>query len=117
VRGSFMKKIIKIATNSGFYFLDIATNEIIRISESLYNSLDEFGDCISNESNVCLVVDELRKRGFLRELCDVSCRVNHLFYRNQKISLENFIKEYCRQLVLEITDACNLRCSVQRRDF
>jgi uncharacterized protein len=104
-------RLIKVRGDS-FYFLDVLSNEVIRVPKGLYDLLDENGSLqvggseeIGNED-----IFKLEQR-FSRNVSCVHVLPPSIFYRNERFDLSNFLANHCRQLMLEITERCNLRCS------
>ena len=107
-----MKRLVKVK-GTRFYFLDIASNEFIRIPQRLYDLFDEDGELIADTPKN---VDEGEilglKNRFSKGMSPCVCGLpSSILYRNQRFSLDDFLRQHCRHLILELTEKCNLRCS------
>ena len=90
-------------TPLGFYFYDVNTNEIVEVDHQIYRYL-EVGENESSEQ-IQSRISSLKMRGYLKEkhVEQTKHPVTELlpFYAESKIG----------QLILQVTQNCNLRCN------
>lgn len=89
-------------TPLGYYFYDVNTNDVVKVSQDLYQYL-ETG---SNERDkvIQIEIDNLEKLGYLKS--------NHVAKTEHPLTelLPFYAKSRLGQLVLQVTQNCNLRC-------
>lgn len=101
------KPFIKLFnTIDKFYFFDVNTTSIIKINEQVYNYLEstltnnvEYDVHLDNQLNT------LKSRGFLKPN-DPNVKIAH----NALPLVDEMVKGNVRQLILQVTQNCNLRC-------
>lgn len=87
-------------TLHSYYFYDVNKNAIVKINESIYESLDK-GENRYEEANI----KKLKERGFLEE---IEMPVEILHPLTDKI--DSYLQNNLSLLILQITQNCNLRC-------
>ncbi len=90
-------------TPLAFYVYDRNTNTILRINQEEYNNLKK----AENNSNDIQpkLLEKFQVKGYLKE--DVVEKIEH----PQLPILEHYLNHRISQLVLQVTQKCNLRCS------
>lgn len=96
-------------TVEAYYVFDVNTTSIIRIDENLYKTLEKIiakeitysqMDSISMKK-----VEKLKAQGYLKG-CNTKIEIKHAA-ANQ---IEDYMKNNVHQLILQVTQNCNLRC-------
>lgn len=87
------------STSEHFYFYDVNKNDIVMISEQAYEALDN-----ELEDNILPEISTLKQQGYLK-----SDRVK---YQENSVTpyLEAYLENKLNQVVLQVTQSCNLRC-------
>lgn len=88
----------------GYYFYDVNKDTIVSISKEIYAYLDhkiKYGDLKGEDQKY---VDELKDKGYLSDKHFLEIRHPELD------NLEYLINNKCSQLILQVTQACNLTC-------
>ena len=86
-------------TRNQYYFYDANTCSIIRINETMY-------DILKNKENF-LELEQLKKlyeNGFLQSKEDI------IIEHPASSGIESYLDEGMQQLILQLTQNCNLRC-------
>jgi uncharacterized protein len=93
-----------IKTPTGYFVYDRSRDSILAISESEYNELESISN---NEKtpNKSEVISKYQKNGYLLE--NTLEHIEHP-YTN---TLEHYLNHHMEQLILQVTQRCNLRCS------
>lgn len=91
-------------TINGFYFFDVNRDTIVTVNSSIYDYLngDITYDELSHNNQIC--IDKLRDSGFLSSK-HIS-KIEHPKTRDLEYQLNN----RCEQIVLQVTQSCNLVC-------
>jgi uncharacterized protein len=102
------KPFIKLFRSpNDFYFYEVGKNEIIRVSEELFNYLEgilsDAPICIDKE--LCSQIDFLQDNGYLSDIRPQ--RIKHPYSANLKLLLDRKIES----ITLQLTQECNFRCS------
>lgn len=90
-----------------FYFYDVNTNAIVKITEKLYQTLSGMSDGVEediSDESVRNGLNHLKKQGFLTEREDLD--IVHF----ETDLLESLYKNNLNTLTLQVTQNCNLRC-------
>lgn len=96
-----MNPFIKLyKTVNGYYFFDVNKNDIIEIEQDTYNILFKKDDENTNEE-----IEMLKKEGYLSP--NRAKEVKGL----EADLAENILKRHMEQLILQLTQRCNLRCT------
>ena len=85
-----------------FYCYDVNTNSIIRINKETYHDIQK---CLRGENVDALSINKLQGRGYLKPN-DKNIKVQH----SALSSIEQYMNGNLRQLILQVTQNCNLRC-------
>lgn len=86
-------------TGNGFYCYDVGTSSIIHVNEELYRSLED------GKTNGIPEIEGLKLRGYLQP------RNNDITIEHQATPyVERYLEEGVQQLILQLTQNCNLRC-------
>lgn len=98
-------KLVK--TPFGYYFYDANKNQIIKVNEKLYQYLDRILSGKTGETTDAIIeqYNYLKECGFLHE--SKVKRVKHPVSENLELYTDRKIDE----LILQITQSCNLRCA------
>ena len=88
-------------TKNQHYVYDLTSNSILKISEKLFNFLNNHDSNLAEDKEF----QKLQSKGFL--LPPVSYETKH--YLSE--SVEELLATNLRMLTLQVTQACNLRCS------
>ncbi len=81
------------------YIYDFNTNAILRVNDSIYNSLKN-----NNTENILEDLDVLKRSGFLKK--DHWKKIEHPSSR----FFETYLKGSLKSITLQVTQQCNLRC-------
>ena len=91
------------------YIFDVNTTSIIRIDRDIYLELERLVSGIITYEQLSNVsqdkVNKLKKQGFL-EPCKLDLEIKHAVADQ----IENYIQNNVHQLILQVTQNCNLRC-------
>ena len=116
---------VKYQTKPGNrYVYDVRTGEILRVSDVVYEVLDDYRLLTPDEiceKHLALgretvrealeQLDEVQERGLLSDHApEVSAKVEGLCCQNKIEPLRDFLGHRRRQLTLELTHHCNLAC-------
>ena len=100
------RPLIKVfRTPRKFYFFDVNKNSIVNISEHIYAYLSgsvKYSDLTIDEQNV---LEQLYSKGYFSDK-----RIKKLQYCTPE-QLKYWLEECVDMVILQITQACNLRCS------
>jgi len=97
--------IYTFKTSEQCYVYDVNTNKILRISEEVHDYLSSLTSATITDEHTITFVEEMKANGFLR-----SDRVE--ISEHPATSLLTFyLKNRLCQLILQVTQNCNLRCS------
>ena len=117
---------VKYRTQSGTpYVYDSLTGEIVRIDDTLYQLVDDYG--VLSDAEIALKHSNIRKQALDQAISDLRsmelqgmlCRrpaptkatvPQMVAFRGQEWAPIDLIKTHCRTLILEVTQQCNLRC-------
>ena len=117
--------IIKYQTHDNNYLLDVETNEILRVSELIYDIIECHHTLSRNaivekfrvryEENridsALLAIESLSNKGLLvPKTSPTTPKIKGIFLNNRPYTFEAFLKTYSRMLTLELTHDCNLDC-------
>lgn len=91
-------------TPKAFYLFDGNKNKILELDEEIYSSLKKYKQGNIDEQNKN-VIKKLRSRGFCEE-----SYVKNIMHPETKF-LSGYIENKLGNLYLQVTQACNLRCS------
>lgn len=86
-------------TRNQFYCYDVNTCSIIRINETMYNTLYNNGNFAELKQ-----LKKLYENGFLQPKEDI------IIEHPASSSIESYLNEGMQQLILQLTQNCNLRC-------
>lgn len=96
-------------TVEAYYVFDVNTTSIIRIDENLYKTLEKI---IAKEISYSQMdsismkkVEKLKAQGFLKD-CNTNVEIKHA----AADQIEDYMKNNVHQLILQVTQNCNLRC-------
>jgi uncharacterized protein len=117
MRTPFIKKI---KTDHNCYLYDVNTNEIVRVGKIIYDVIDDFGRFSKQEicdhlsstydlEKICVALEEIIRAQEDDGLFS-GHRPSRLDDPYEYAEIENMINGECRQLILELTEKCNLRC-------
>lgn len=100
-----MKKIMYkcFKTLRGFYVYDRFSNTIINLNKTQFDALLDLQNGKIREED-CIELHELQKKGVLKE------RVVEKIYHPETDYLEHHLNNRVTQLILQVTQQCNLRC-------
>lgn len=111
--------IMKFKTDASRYIYDVNTNNILQTDQTVFEIIDDYGS-LSNEEIVSKYADRwnrdqvsaalegienARKGGFLS-----SSRPRAMEYSKSLEVIQNSLDSELSQLILEVTQQCNLRC-------
>lgn len=87
-----------------YYFFDVNTNSIIRINEIVFHKIEKLIDGhVELEQDVDII--KLKNRGYLR------CNNEEIAIKHSALdTVEEYMNGNLRQLILQVTQNCNLRC-------
>jgi uncharacterized protein len=111
--------IHRFQTQANHYVYDVNTRRILRVSNVVWDVLEDFGSATSDEilarhsethgrRQVVAALEEIeatRGRGLL-----LSSRPSRLL-RDGGVSIEQFLEDRRTQLILNVTEECNFRCT------
>lgn len=95
-------KLVKSPFNK--YIYDVNTNQVIKISEELYNYLNNQSDETPSES-VKDQINFLKKKGYLSD--NRAKKIIH----SESNRLSYHLEKNITQITLQVTQQCNFRCS------
>ncbi|MBN1291732.1 MAG: radical SAM protein [Candidatus Latescibacteria bacterium] len=111
----------KFSVNGSRYLYDTTTNAIVKISETVYRILDDYlihdAEYILKNYTVDISYEDLREAlEWLKNAINLCCMLQPFFPKDFKTILnKSYIKSALasgiRQMALNITEQCNLRCS------
>ena len=90
-----------LSLSSGFYVYDVNMNKILKVPKNIYQKLRNWNDDEITSDNE---IKKLKELGFLKDN-----RVNIVEHPATKY-LEYYLGSNVEQLVLQVTQNCNLRC-------
>ena len=95
-------------TKSGCYYaFDGRTGEIVQLSKQDFDNLQRGESALSGNSEFLM---GLQASGILANLPLVKKGASKVLFQGKDYLLGDFISQRRRQLVLEVTESCNLRC-------
>lgn len=98
--------IYPFRTLGGFYFYDVNTDEIVSISEDLFQTFLKNSDEWKDNENFKVrgEIEVLEKNGFLK-----SDKVEHIYHPDTD-HVESILNDNFHHLIIQVTQGCNLRC-------
>ena len=119
--------LVKYQTESGNYYVyDPELNEIVRVGETVYRIIDDFGVLTTPEIlekyrsfgsakvwEALAAIKTLRAGEILYDnaVPQVSSAAERIVCQGKEESFEAFLETRRRLLILELTQNCNLRCA------
>ncbi len=112
--------IKKFKTRENYYIYDVNSNEILRVNEVIYNLIDDF--CVNDIDSIIKKFKHLYKISEIKENYKTFKKAkkennylsNHRpvisFGRKSINDITHILNSNLQQLVLELTDMCNMRC-------
>lgn len=115
------KPFIKnIETNGGYYIYDVNTNNILKVNECLFDIVGEFGntreeiiiDKFKHKYSEENIKQGLKEINLYREEKGIfsSDKPSKMFFPFSKEETKIILDNLLGQLILNITESCNLRC-------
>lgn len=99
------KPFVKLfRTLDNYYLFDVNSNSILRINENIYHKVEDLAIGKTDFQNDSDIV-QLKKRGFLKPNNE-NMEIKHSALE----TVEEYMKGNIGQLILQVTQNCNLRC-------
>jgi len=89
----------------GFYFYDVNKDTIVGVDESIYSYLSEESTYDELPEEDKDYIEQLKEKGYLSD--------HHVsvIKHEQTDKVEEILSDHCEQLILQVTQSCNLVCS------